>query len=441
MIPAAVTRRVLLCCWLAILAEGYDVGVFGAVVPGLLAYEPWSLSAVEIGGLAAWSLVGMLIGATTIGVLAERVGRKNMLLVAVALCALPQLGVALAPSPEVLGLFRFIGGLGLGGVIPIAAAYTIEFSPPEKKSRNYGLMYSGYSLGIMLAALVAVLALDALGWRWVMGLGFGAIILVPVLAAALPPSMEQLAASGRVDEADAAARRLGIDPTVAARPAAARAASGETEGFAGAVRVVFSPRYRLATCCFWIALFCGLLLVYGLNTWLPQIMRKAGYDLGSSLMFLLVFSLASAVGGIGVGVLADRRGEKPVLVLWYTIGALGILALMFRGPMLVNYLLVGIAGIGSISTSLVLTGWVAHYYPARVRAAATGMALSFARVGAIVGPIVGGFIAGAGFGYRANFVFFAVVGGVAAVAVALLPLLRTPSADTSSVDEIAPAPS
>ena len=423
MIPAAVTRRVLLCCWLAILAEGYDVGVFGAVVPGLLAYEPWSLSAVEIGGLAAWSLVGMLIGATTIGVLADRVGRKNMLLVAVALCALPQLGVALAPSPEVLGLFRFIGGPGLGGVIPIAAAYTIEFSPPAKKSMNYGIMYSGYSLGIMLAALVAVLSLDALGWRWVMGLGFGAVILVPVLAVALPPSIEQLAASGQTERAAAEARRLGIEPTPGA-VAQAPPADGESEGFLSALRVVFSPRYRLATACFWVALFCGLLLVYGLNTWLPQIMRKAGYDLGSSLMFLLVFSLASAIGGIVVGVLADRRGQKPVLVVCYAVGALGILALMFRGPMVVNYLLVGIAGIGSISTSLVLTGWVAHYYPARVRAAATGMALSFARVGAIVGPIVGGFIAGAGFGYRANFVFFAVVGGVAALAVAALPLLR-----------------
>lgn len=429
MIPAAVTRRVLLCCWIAILAEGYDVGVFGAVVPGLLAYEPWSLTAVEIGGLAAWSLVGMLIGATTIGVLADRVGRKNMLLVAVALCAVPQLGVALAPTPEVLGLFRFVGGLGLGGVIPIAAAYTIEYSPPAKKSVNYGIMYSGYSLGIMLAALVAVLTLDILGWRWVMGMGFGAVILVPVLAVALPPSIEQLAATGNADRAAAAARRLGIETSPVSRP---DPVTGESEGFLGALRVIFSPRYRLATACFWIALFCGLLLVYGLNTWLPQIMRKAGYDLGSSLMFLLVFSLASAVGGVFVGLLADRRGQKPVLVLWYSIGALGILALMFRGPMLVNYLLVGVAGIGSISTSLVLTGWVAHYYPARVRAAATGMALSFARIGAIVGPIVGGYIAGAGFGYRANFVFFAVVGGIAAVAVAVLPLLRDEEVDAGT---------
>lgn len=411
MIPPAVTRRVLLCCWLAILAEGYDVGVFGAVVPGLLAYDPWSLSAVEIGGLAAWSLVGMLIGATTIGVLADRVGRKNMLLVAVALCAIPQLGVALAPSPEVLALFRFIGGLGLGGVIPIAAAYTIEFSPPAKKSMNYGIMYSGYSLGIMSAALVSVLLLDDLGWRWVMGLGSGAVILVPILAVALPPSAEQHAERGP-DEPP-------------------------SEGFLGALRVVFSPRYRLATACFWIALFCGLLLVYGLNTWLPQIMRKTGYDLGSSLMFLLVFSLASAIGGIFVGLLADRRGQKPVLVVCYAVGALGILALMFRGPMVVNYLLVGIAGIGSISTSLVLTGWVAHYYPAGIRAAATGMALSFARVGAIVGPIVGGFIAGAGFGYRANFVFFAVVGGIAALAVAALPLLRSEPDGALEAGEIA----
>lgn len=437
-IPAAVTRRVLLCCWLVVLADGYDIGVFGAVVPGLLGYEPWGLSSVQVGGLAAWSLVGMLIGATVIGLLAERFGRKTMLLVAIGLCALPQLAAALAPTPELLGVARLIGGLGLGGVIPIAAAYTIEFSPPRRRSLNYGIMYSGYSLGIMLAALVAVAFLDRLGWRPVMGMGVVALLLIPFLAVALPQSIEQLTTAGRTDEAARVARSLGIEPEAAI--AAALPVDDEIRGmrWSDYLRTIFSSRYRLATACFWVALFCGL-LVYGLNTWLPQIMRKAGYDLGSSLMFLLVFSIASAIGGVVIGRLADERGQKPVLVTCYALGALGILALMFRGPLLVNYILVAIAGIGSISTSLVLTGWVAHYYPARIRAAATGMALSFARIGAIVGPVIGGVIAGAGFGYQMNFVFFAVVGAVAAIAVAVLPVPTSAPSPEADPDELSTA--
>ena len=172
---------------------------------------------------------------------------------------------------------------------------------------------------------------------------------------------------------------------------------------------------------FWVALFGGMLLVYGLNTWLPSIMRKAGYDLGSSLTFLVVFSLASAIGGILLGRAADRWGKKLILVLFYLVGAVGILLLMFPNVLVVNYLFVALAGIGSISTSLVLTGWVADYYPAHTRATATGWALSFARVGAIAGPLIGGAIAGAGLPIQWNFVLFAVVGGIAAVSIALIP--------------------
>ena len=164
-----------------------------------------------------------------------------------------------------------------------------------------------------------------------------------------------------------------------------------------------------------------MVLVYGLNTWLPQIMRKAGYDLGSSLAFLLVFSLASAVGGLVLGFLADKYGQKTILVLFYLLGAGGILLLMFPNTMFVNLCFVAFAGIGSISTSLVLTGYIADYYPAAQRGTATGWALSFARIGAISGPIIGGWIASTGLSFEFNFIFFAIVGVVAAIAVALIP--------------------
>lgn len=164
-----------------------------------------------------------------------------------------------------------------------------------------------------------------------------------------------------------------------------------------------------------------MVLVYGLNTWLPQIMRSAGYDLGSSLTFLLVFSLASAAGGLVLGALADKYGQKTILVIFYLLGACGILLLMFPNTMLVNLCFVAFAGIGSISTSLVLTGYIADYYPAAQRGTATGWALSFARVGAISGPIIGGWIAATGISFEFNFVFFAIVGVIAAVAVSLIP--------------------
>lgn len=184
---------------------------------------------------------------------------------------------------------------------------------------------------------------------------------------------------------------------------------------------MFKGKMALGTIGFWISLFCGLLLVYGLNTWLPSLMRDAGYDLGSSLTFLMVFSLASAIGGLLIGGIADKWGKKVCLVTFYLIGSVGILMLMFPNNIFINYAFVALAGVGSISTSLVLTGWVADYYPAYARGTATGWALSFARIGAISGPLIGGWIGSAQLPFEWNFVIFAIIGGIAALFILMIP--------------------
>ena len=425
-VPPKTTNTVLFACWLAILAEGYDVGVLGAVLPALAEYREWDLSPLELGGLGSYALIGMLIGAMTIGTLSDRIGRKKMLLLSVLIFTTTQLGAALAPTPGVFGLFRLIGGLGMGGIIPVAAAMTIEYSPPKRRSFNYGVMYSGYSLGILVAALVAMALLPTLGWRWVIGLGFAPIVLIPLLAWILPESLEYLMGKGRHPEAEKLARKLGVtpfrdsdwihtpDPGAAAKPV----------GWKQSLAALFSGGYLRATVFFWISLFCGMVLVYGLNTWLPSIMRSAGYDLGSALTFLVVFSLASAVGGMLLGRAADIWGQKIILVAFYLLGGGGILLLMFPNHIIINYIFVALAGVGSISTSLVLTGWVADYYPSYARATATGWALSFARIGAISGPLIGGWIVSIGLSFQWNFIVFSIIALVAAIAVALIPRFR-----------------
>ena len=421
-VPKRTTGVVLFCCWLAILAEGYDVGVLGAVLPALAEYKEWNLSPLALGGLGSYALIGMLIGALFIGTLSDLVGRKKMLLASMAIFTLTQAGAAWAPTPEIFGIFRLIGGLGMGGVIPVAAALTIEYSAPNKRSYNYGLMYSGYSLGIVAAALAALFVLPLGGWRAVIAIGAVPVLLIPVIWKFLPESLEYLESKGRRSEAEALASKLRISdyrPTVSAATPGSQAAPADP--WWKTITTMFSLKYLRSTVFFWISLFCGLVLVYGLNTWLPSIMKKAGYDLGSSLTFLLVFSLASAIGGLILGRAADRYGKKLILVVFYILGGLGIMLLVFPNTMVVNLLFVAFAGIGSISTSLVLTGYIADYYPAKVRGTATGWALSFARLGAISGPLIGGWIAGSKLPFEANFAIFAGIAVVAAAAVALIP--------------------
>jgi len=409
---------VLFVCWLAILMEGYDVGVMGAVLPALAEYRAWNLSPLQLGALGAYALAGMFFGAFCIGTLSDLLGRRRMLLMCVGLFSLTMAGAAWAPTPGWFAFFRFIGGLGLGGVIPVAAALTIEYSPPEKRSFNYGLMYSGYSLGILSSALAAMWLLQHAGWRGVIGAGAVPVVLLPLMARLLPESLEYLIGKGCHRQAAALAASLGIQGTL---PAAADAPATPKAAWRAVLGTMFSPSRLRATAFFWISLFLGMLLVYGLNTWLPQIMRKNGYDLGSSLSFLAVFSLASAAGGMLLGRLADRLGARPTVALAYLVGAAAVAGLMTRNGLAVNYVLVALAGVGSISASLVLTSYLADYYPPHARATATGWALSFARIGAICGPMLGGYVGSLGLATAWSFIAFAIAGLLAAMAVVLIP--------------------
>ena len=247
-----------------------------------------------------------------------------------------------------------MAGLGLGGIIPVAAALTIEYSPPHRKSLNYGLMYSGYSLGILAAALTGKALLPEHGWRPVVLVGAAPVVLLPLMTWLLPELLEFLVAKGRMERARRLAARLGVRVP-------APAAKAEAVGWRAVLGEIFAPRNAFATACFWTALFMGLLLVYGLAQWLPQIMRKSGYDLGDSLLFLAVFSFTSAIGGIVLGRWADRFGVRRTVTAAYLVGALGIAALSFQGPIWLIYTFVAIAGFGTISVSLILTGYLADY--------------------------------------------------------------------------------
>jgi MFS transporter, AAHS family, benzoate transport protein len=411
---------VVFLCWIAIFSEGYDVGVLGAIIPALATDASWKLSPIELGAMGSYTLFGMLVGGLLSGTLSDLYGRKPLFLSCLTLFAACMVVTAWAPTPAWFGVSRFIAGLGLGGIIPVAAALTIEYSPARKKSLNYGIMYSGYSVGIFAAALLAKALLPEYGWRPVVLIGAVPVIFVPLMLWLLPESLESLVVRGRTEAARQLASRLDV-PMAAKIPTSNRAL-----GWRAVLGEIFSARNAFATLCFWIALFMGLLLVYGIAQWLPQIMRKSGYNLGDSLLFLAVFSFTSAIGGIVLGQWADRFGVRLTVTLSYLLGALGIAALALNwGSIWLNYTMVAIAGFGTVSASLILTGYLADYLKPQVRSAGTGWALSFARIGALTGPLLGGYIVSLNVGPRWNFYTFAVAAAIAALATALIPAKRT----------------
>lgn len=404
------SASIVALCFVIIVYDGYDLVVYGATVPSLLAYEPWHLNASQIGAIGSYALVGMLLGALLSGWLASRVGARAIVLGSLISFSVIMGLTALAPNPEVFGLLRFLGGLGLGGVVPTVIALTVEYSPPSRRQFNNALMYSGYSVGGMLSALAALALLPENSFRIMYALGLLPLVtIVPLAWRYLPESAAFLAGKGRIIEARALADKFGIDlPAPSATTSNGNMAS-----------LVTGPR-RIPLLLLVVASFCGLLLVYGVNTWLPNIMRQSGYSLGSSLSFLLVLNLGAIVGALAASRAADRFGSKPVTVTSFLLAVVAILALGTGLPVSAAMAVVAVAGLGTVGTQILVNGYVATYFGENERTAALGLSLGLGRVGAIVGPILGGWIASSALGVEWNFYAFAAFAALGCLAVALV---------------------
>jgi len=417
-IPRSVTFRVIAICLTVLLAEGYDIAIYGVVLPTMIETKTWGLSPLQLGVLGSYALFGMLLGAMLVGTVCDIFGRKKALIACITVFSITMALASIAQTAEQFALYRFIGGLGLGGIIPTASALTIEFSPVRRRSFNYAIMFSGYSLGGVLVALLSLSLLKEHGWRFLFLIGALPLLAVPFIAYLLPESIDFLRSKQRHQEADALASRLGI---TGLSTTAVPSTSDKNTSIWTSVSHLFERNNIRATLLFWVAFFMGLLLIYGLNTWLPQMMRKAGYPLGSSLSLMLALNLTAATGALIAGAAADRWGSQRVIVISYLLAAVSIAMLSLKPNELLTYALVGIAGFGSISTTLIMNAYISKYFPATSRATALGWALGFGRLGAITGPILGGILLSSGISLAMCFYMFSLAGLLAALAVFLIP--------------------
>ncbi len=420
------TRWVVTLCWVAVALDGFDLVVLGAVTPALLEYEPWGLSPTTVGAITSYGLVGMMIGALSIGTVSDVIGRRTAVMVSVTSFSVFTALLAVAPSPEIFGLLRFLAGLGLGGLIPTAATLVSEYAHLRRGSSSITFMMTGYHVGGVLTALLAIPILPSLGWRAMFVIGaLPALVLVPLMIRNLPESPSFLVARGRRDEAEELADRYGIaleQEEVREVQAEERASEG---GRFGALKTLFAGGYILGTLAFWAASFMGLLLVYGLNQWLPTIMRDAGYALGAALAFLLVLNVGAVIGLLVAGPVADRYGSKVACAGWFALSAVFLFLLSVQLSLPLTYLVVLATGIFVFSAQVLLYAYVSKHYPTSGRGTALGWAAGIGRIGAICGPLLGGLLLGAGLAVPWGFYAFALVGLAGAVFIALVP--RSPA--------------
>ncbi|MEU2432201.1 aromatic acid/H+ symport family MFS transporter [Streptomyces sp. NPDC007861] len=408
---------VLALCCLAVFFDGMDVNIYGAVMPHMLDDTGLGLTPGTAGTIGSWTTFGMLIGALTAGNMTDWLGRRPLLVASITLFSLGSALCAVAGSPAAFGAGRFVAGLGLGGLMPLCLAMVMEFAPPRRAALTTGLLMTSYHAGGMAATALGLTLAPAAGWRWVFWAGaLPAVVAVPLLLKLLPESPGVLLARGERTRAEAVADRYGLP-----RPTAVEAPAAGAKGRFEAVLALFRPESRWATPLLWLASFCGLLLVYGVSTWLPQLMRASGYGLTSSVSFLLVINAGGIVGMLIAGRTADRFGAVRVSAVWFVLTAVGALLLKAHLPLGITYVVVAVTGVWLFSAQVMVYAATNTLYRGSERAAGLGWVTGVGRTGAVVGPWLGGVLAAngnEGWGFTA----FALAGLVGAVAISLVPL-------------------
>lgn len=418
----------------ALIFDGFDLTIYGTVLSTLMA-DPshiGALDAATAGTLGSYALIGVLIGALICGSIGDYVGRRRIILVGVAWFSIGMFVTALSTSIFAFGALRLLTGIGLGAILATAGATIAEFAPAGRRNFYNAIVYSGIPAGGVLAALLGMILLEPIGWRGLFMIGATPILfLLPIAFFKLPESPRWLLSRGRREEAEAISAKTGtplLEEVVVQKAGATPAKTG--------FGAVFSSQFRLGAILLGFMSFSGLLLTYGLNTWLPKIMEGYGYGTTYSLAFLLVLNSGAVIGGVVASKLADRRGPQFIVATTFVIAAITLVLMTFQFPLPVLFMFIAVAGVGTLGTQVLIYGFTSNYFTTNARAAGVAWCSGFGRLGGIFGPLIGGWLVAAGLGGATAFYIFGGVALFGALVTVLVPRQKAVEAAKEKAEEI-----
>jgi AAHS family benzoate transporter-like MFS transporter len=406
----------LICCLAVITLDGYDLLVYGATVPLLM--KEWHINPAYAGAIGSYALFGAVLGAVVFGSLADKIGRRITIIICVAVFSIAQAMCGLVHDPITFGVLRVIAGIGIGGSLPNVGALAAEWAPASHRATLVTTVYLGMQIGGIGAAGLGLVLLPTFGWRSVYLFGAVGMILVPIFMKFMPEAPALLVAKNRSREVTATLRKV--------RPELALDNDVEYEVEVGTknkvpMTAVFTDHRAFSTVLFLVIYFCALFMIYGLGIWLPGLMMKAGYPLGSSLKFMIIFNLGSIVGNLITGQIADKVGPRRLITVMYLLGFFAILLVSWKTSAAVLYVLIGLAGTCTMAVHNVLQTYVALYYPPAARSTALGLGFGLGRLGGIAGPVLGGVMLTMKFSMFQCFLGFAIPCLVNFIAILLVP--------------------
>lgn len=428
--PSVRTRPawvVTLLCWLIVVFDGYDLIVYGTTLPNLLQEKDWGLTPTTAGFIGSLAFAGMLIGALAAGLLADKLGRRRTILWATLWFSLFTALCAFAATPEIFGLFRFLAGLGLGGLVPSANALTSEFVSRKHRSAVSTIMMSGVPIGGSAAALLGLWMLPEFGWRSMYAVAFLAVlVLLPVCVALLPESPTWLRAHGRLEEAVRIEEKYGLVHDPREHP---------EEEHAPGFRTILRGQWLRPTVLFAAATVATLFAWYGLGTWLPKLMGSdARFDMGKPLYFLLALNIGAVLGSIVTAWAGVRFGPLKSAIGAAAVASIGLAYLLtYPSDVLPIYAAIILAGVGTHGTQCLIIAAVASHYPPKLRGTSLGFALGVGRLGAVLAPQVGGLLLDANLGVGSNFLAFSLAAALASVLLFVTLTATKPAAGAQRV--------
>ncbi|MDF2722555.1 MAG: transporter [Paenibacillus sp.] len=382
-------RKLLLSAGLSWLFDAMDVGLV-SFIAAALAVE-WNLGAQQIGLLAAINSIGMAVGAAVAGAIADRYGRRNVLIATLLLFAVANGLSALAVGFTAIVVLRFFTGVGLGGELPVASTLVSESVPAGDRGRAVVLLESFWAGGWLLAALISYFVIPAFGWRLAFVIG-----ALPALYAIY-------------------LRRAIRDSTVYTNQKAKRSVT-----FRERLVSIWSKPYSRSTFTLWVLWFTLVFSYYGMFLWLPTVMVMKGFSLVKSFQYVLMMTLAQLPGYFTAAYLIERFGRKFVIVTYLLLtaasaawfGNAGTEAMLIAAGVSLSFFNLGAWG--------AMYAYTPELYATDVRATGVGLAASFGRIGGVIGPYWVGLLVARGTSIHAIFFIFFVMILIGAITVLVL---------------------
>ncbi|PYB73846.1 aromatic acid/H+ symport family MFS transporter [Pseudomonas sp. LB-090624] len=402
--------------FLIIALDGLDVAIIGFIAPQLK--SDWNLGAQSLGPVLSAALIGLALGALVAGPLADRHGRKAVLLCSVLLFGSFTLASAFSPNLETLVTLRFLTGLGLGAAMPNASTLVSEYAPARSRSLLITLAFCGFSMGAAFGGFVSAWMIPNLGWRSVLAMGGALPLLVlPLLYWRLPESVTFLVSKG-------ANRQRILDIVRRLAPGQVNADStfvmpGKGLPAGGAIGTVLSPQYRFGTCMLWVGYVLALFLVYLFSGWLPTLVKEGGgFSVSEAAIVTACFQIGGPLGAVSVGWAMDRYPAQRVLVLTFLFSGAVIFAI---GQVATDFawlcVVASAVGFGLNGASVGMNALAAAFYPTQARATGASWMSGIGRIGAVLSAFAGAQMLALGWSFSQVFAALLLPAGLAALAV------------------------